>query len=255
MLKKILTILGAAFLVLIVLLAGILIWAQRSGAELQERFFTAVVSGDPEQVLALCDPALRDEIDAPILTAWMAEVRKQLGAFQGLSKTDFDTKARVTTEGSFRESKGTVHFQNGDATSDLVLRNDLLVSFSIKSEKIGDDWFKGPTDSTLYRTRGEQFIQRFFANDAAASAGMMHENLRKELADDKLTAMIDRVVGQAGALRKITYRDEKFVADDGQMLTLNYHVECEKANFVATVEFRCIGLKGHLWGFNFAGEK
>lgn len=255
MLKKILTVLGAVFLVFLALFAGLLIWAQRSGAELQERFFTAVVSGDPEQVLALCDPALRVEIDAPVLGAWMAEVHKQLGDFKGLSKSNFDTKARTTTEGSFRESKGIVHFSNGDANSDLVVRNDLLVSFSIKSDKIGDDWFKGPADSTLYRNRGEQFLQRFFAKDLAAAAGMMHENLHKELPDDKLSAMVDQVVGRAGSLRNVTFRDEKLVTGDEQLLVLNYRIECEKENLIATAEFRFIGLKGHLWGFNFAGEK
>jgi hypothetical protein len=255
MLKKILIVLGTALLLLIAMLAVILIWAQRSGSVLQDRFFTAVVSGDPQQVLAMCDPALRDEIDVPVLGDWMAEVRKSLGAYKGLSKTDFDTQAKVTTEGSFKESKGTVHFERGDAASDLVVRNDLLIRFSINSDKIPDDWFHGPSDVSTYRERGETFIRRFFDPDVQAAAVLMHEALRKSLPDDKLKAMIEDVTTKSGALKSVAFETSKFSANDGQTLTMQYRLQCEQARLIADVEFRFIGLKGHLWGFDFKGDK
>ncbi|HWA98735.1 MAG TPA: hypothetical protein VG713_09595 [Pirellulales bacterium] len=251
MFKKILLFLGAVFLLFVVGCISLIFWAQRSGAHLQDRFFAAVDSGDPEQVLVLCAPELRAEIDDPVLDAWLAEVHDKLGKYQGLSKSDFETHANVTSKGSLKESKGTVHFEHGDATSDLETRDGLLTFFSVKSDKIPEDWFHGPSETTIYRERAERFIRLFFDRDVSGAAAMMHEDLRRELPDDKLKSMIDDVAGKAGAIQSVTYQNETFTADRGQLLTLKYQMVCEQAALTASIEFRFIGMKGHLWGFDF----
>src|SRR5262249_11204166 len=149
---------GFGTLVLMAGFVALLVWAQRSGAKHQEKFFTTVISGDPEQVLALCDPQLQEEIDAPVLGAWMNAVRKQLGPYRGLSAANFNTNMNSTPQGTIITSKGTVNFEHGDAHSELAYRNSLLTSFSIESDKLGD-WFQGPTSTELYRGRGEHFIR------------------------------------------------------------------------------------------------
>lgn len=250
MLKQILLILGAAVLLMVLACAGIIFWAQRAGSARQEAFFKAVDSGDPAQVLALCDPALRDEIDAPVLAAWMNEVRTQLGEFQGLSKTNFNTSSKVTTEGSFTESKGTVNFVRGSAESELMFRNDLLVQFTITSDKLPDGWFKGPADTALYRSRGEQFLTKFLQNDTNGAFAMMHEKLQEAAPRDKLKAMSESIVSQTGPLQSITFEDEQFSTDEGERLTLHYRCKCEKLELTGEVVFRFVGLKGHLAAFN-----
>jgi len=60
--KKTLIILGVLFLVLIVVLVGVLVWAGSVGQAKQEQFFRAVMSGDAKQVTAMFHPALRDEV-------------------------------------------------------------------------------------------------------------------------------------------------------------------------------------------------
>ncbi|MFO0946058.1 MAG: hypothetical protein U1D30_08940 [Planctomycetota bacterium] len=255
MFKKILLALGAVFAVLIVGFVGLLFWAQRAGSQQQEKFFQAVATGDPNAVLELCDPALRDQIDAPVLAAWMAEVHKQLGDYQGLSKANFSTQANATEHGTIVESDGTVHFQRGDATSNLEFRDNLLIKFSINSDKIPPGWFTGPADTTLYRERGEQFIRKFFERDPKGTADMMHEALRRTVPDSKLQSMIDEVAGNAGSLKSIEFQDAKFNADDQQTLFVTYRVDCEKSLLDAIVEFQFEGLKGHLLGFNFKDVK
>ena len=89
--KKVLMILGVVFLVVIVGFVALLIWAQRSGNASQEAFFKAVGSGDATQVTAMFHPALREEVDEPVLAAWMQEVKSKLGNFTGLSKSHFNT--------------------------------------------------------------------------------------------------------------------------------------------------------------------
>jgi hypothetical protein len=147
---------GLLFVALIVSFVGLLFWAQRAGSQQQERFFQAVMSGDPSVLLALCDPALRDQIDAPVLAQWMGQVRKQLGDYKGLSSSDFSTSANTTEQGTLIQSEGTVHFQSGDAKSELEFLNNLLVKFSIESEKIPPAG--SPAWMTLPFTKSEERI-------------------------------------------------------------------------------------------------
>lgn len=254
MFKKLLMVFGAAMLLLVAAVAALLIWAQRAGSEQQEKFFTAVTSGDPQKVLALCDPALAEQVDAPVLGAWMQEVQKQLGAYRALSATEFDTSMNATDRGTVVTSKGVVHFEKGDAKSDLTFTDGKLTAFEINSDKIAGDWFQGFGDTKLFRDRGEGFVQKFFAKDVAGTASMMHEALRKEAPDDKIKSMMDAVVGAAGPVKSIKFLKEKFTTDDGQQLQIDYEVEAEKAKVVFNVKYRFIGLKGHLAGFNFQEE-
>jgi hypothetical protein len=254
MIQKVLIVVGTAFLLLLLICAGVLFWAQRAGSARQEKFFAAVTSGDAAQVLALCDPALRADIDEPILAAWMAEVQTRLGRFQGLSATDFNTSAKVTTDGSFTESKGTVNFEHGTAQSELMFRDDLLVRFSIESEQIPDGWFQGLKDTTLYQQRGEEFITRCLNGNLTGASSMMHTKLQEVVPPDKLKTMIDNVVHKAGPLQTVTFEDQQFSTTGGQTLDVRYQLKCEKADLVGNVEFRFIGLKGHLIAFNMKAK-
>lgn len=251
MIKKILLALGCVFALLIVGFVALLFWAQHAGSQQQERFFKTVAKGDPDALLALCDPALREQIDAPVLATWMAEVNKQLGEFQGLSKADFSTEANTTDKGTFVHSEGTVNFQKGEAKSDLEFLDDLLVKFSVNSDKIPKDWFTGPTDTTLYKERGEKLIRKLLESNAKESAEMMHESLRANLPDDKLNAMMEELTVKAGPLKSIECLDAKFTTDEKQTLTVSYRLDCEKGALDSTVDFDFAGLKGHLTGFNF----
>jgi len=54
------------------------------------------------------------------------------------------------------ESSGKVRFEKGEATLELVFRDDQIIKFNIESERIPGDWFKsGPADTSLYRQRGD----------------------------------------------------------------------------------------------------
>src|SRR5262245_46036435 len=92
--KKVLLIVAVVLVGCIALCAGVVFWAQQAGSQVQAKFFSAVESGDVTQVEALMDPLLREQIDAPVLEAWIEEVRSKLGKFQGPSKTDLSTSTK-----------------------------------------------------------------------------------------------------------------------------------------------------------------
>src|SRR6516225_963927 len=89
--KKTLLILGIVVVALVAVCGGVFYWIYRSGSAHQDRFFATVESGDVKQLTALFHPDLRQEVDEPVLAAWMTAVRKNLGKYRGLSLTDFHT--------------------------------------------------------------------------------------------------------------------------------------------------------------------
>ncbi len=243
---------GLVFLLLVGGCVAMLMWAAKEGAAAQEKFYKAVESGDPQQVLDLCDPALREQIDAPVLAAWQKAVRTKLGAYKEMSTSDFSTNANSENGVTTIESKGTVHFEHGDAKSELKFRNGLLTAFNIESEKLTGGWYQGVTETKLYRERGEQFVRKFLADDVEGAFAMMHESLQKNSPKDKLAPIMKEIADEAGSLKSATFESEKFTDDDGaRTLAIAYKCETEKKQYKAEIRFQFADLRGHLIGFDF----
>jgi hypothetical protein len=248
--KKVLMVLGVVFLVLIVGVAVLMVWAQRSGSAKQDVFFKAVESGDAKQVTALFHPALLEQVDEPVLAAWMASVKSELGNYTGLSKTDFSTSVKYEDGAKIAESKGTVNFEKGTAKSEITLRDDRIVAWNVVSDKIAPDWFRGPASTELYQQKGRDFLQKALSGDVQAAFDMEHESLQQALPLEKFKAALEDVIRSNGAAKAIQY-ESAAVAGKSPKLTLKllYKVEFEKSPVPASVDFQFAGLKGHMTAF------
>lgn len=248
--KKVLLVLGVVFLVLIVGVVGLMVWAQRSGSATQEVFFKAVASGDAKQVTALFHPALLEQVDEPVMAAWMASVKTRLGNYIGLSKTDFSTSMKYDNGAKIVESKGTVNFEKGTATSEITLRDDRIVAWNVVSDKITPDWFRGPASTELYQRKGREFLQKALTGEFQAAFEMEHESLQQALPLENFKAALESVSRSGGAVKTIEY-ESSTVAGKSPKLTLRlvYRVDLEKGTVPASVEFQFVGLKGHMTAF------
>ncbi len=254
--KKLLQILGGVFLLLIVGFIALLVWAQREGAGKQEAFFQAVLSGQPQQVYALLDPALVREIDEPVLAAWMQAVRDSLGAFQSMSKTDFNTSTDTDGERTIVKSEGTVVFEKGEARSALTFADGRIVSFNVESERLGSGWFRGPADDTVYRTRAEAFIRETMEGEPRKAYAMMHPALQEKVPLATLQNVHALAGEQFGPIQSLTVESAEFLnaPDGGQKYLLVYAVQGEEASTRVAVEFSFTGLQGVLTAFDFAHQ-
>lgn len=249
---RLLKVLGAVFLVLLLLFAVLLFWAQRAGSGLQQQFFSAVGSGKTDEVLTLMHPALRAEIDEPVLAAWITAVNARLGPCKGLRKTDFNTSSNRVDGATITESKGTVDFERGTSRSELVFRDGQLVKFLIESDQLGDKWFQGPANTRFYQERGKQLLTHLASGDPAQAHAMMHEALQKAVPLEKLKQNVASLRDKAGALQSVAFEREEFDDKDGQRLKVFYKVQCQKKPLAGMVQFRFIGLKGHVLAFDLA---
>jgi hypothetical protein len=250
MVKKLLLIGIAGFLGFAGLFAGLLVWAQGSGAKHQERFFAAVETGDARKVMTLFHPALQEAVDEPVLAAWIDRVRADLGSFEGLSAANFSTSTEMRSGAVFTESKGTVRFERGTAESKLVFADGKLVEFSVESPQIPSGWFQGPKSSGLYRQRGEEFLRLFLAGDADAAFAAMHPALQKAVPHEQLKEMIARVTSNAGQLKSVDFQTERLDAGELPTLRIFYAIECEDTQLSGEVDFQFEGMQGSILAFD-----
>lgn len=245
-------------IVALVVIAGLLValfgWAHSSGEDLQKNFFTAVLSGDANRVTALMHPALREEVDEPVLEQWQAAVRANLGEFRKLSGTDFNTSSSATGAGHFTETKGTVEFEKGTASSELKFKDGQLMGFHVTSDRIPDGWFKGLPESktALYRQRGEKFLRLFLDEQADPAFAMMHESLQKVVPLERLRKRMADTVAQTGTVEGLAYASEE-VGPSGK-LKIVYRLEAQKVSRPISVQFSFLGMKGRLVAFDFTGK-
>jgi len=241
----VIVILGGAFI-------GLLSWAQQSGTELQQPFFTAVLSGDANQVTALFHPALRAEVDEPVLAQWMTAVKAKLGGFKGLSKTDFSTSTEIKNGTKTTQSSGKVDFEKGSVHSELKFVDGKLVAFHVTPEEgaLGE-WFRdiAPEQSQFYRDRGQRFLTLFLTDKPDDAFGMMNDSLQKAAPLEKLKAMMATIAKQVGPMKSVECQSAN--AEGPGILKMLYQVRGEKGSTLASVKFEHDGMRYGLLGFNF----
>jgi len=247
---KVLKILGIIFLVIVVLgVAGLFI-AHSAGTKAQEELFAAFGTGDVDAVMALMHPALKEEVDKPVLAAVIAGFNERLGAFEKLSSSNFNTSTEVRDGVKLTESRGEVVFEKGRATSDLGYRDGLLLRLNIESDLVVESWFRDDFDTSLYRERGKAFLEKLFGGRAEGAFAMMHKESQAKILIEKVKAEMADLGSSGGALKSVTHQSEELKLGASPTLTIRYLVEAEKGRAMSMVKFQFNGLKGHLVSFN-----
>lgn len=245
---KVLKIIVGLVLVAVLGFAGLLYWAHDAGESAQEDFFKAVLSGEPAQVQALFHPDMATQVDEPVLAAWMQAVELHLGAFKGMSGSHFNTSVNYKNGKKVVESKGTVKFERGDATSNLKYIDDKIVAWEVQSDAMPANWFTKLDEVSLYDTSARTLLTALMKGEEEAALALMHENLRKKFAPGSLAQSLAGVVERHGELEGIEALPTEFVAGPPAELLLRYTLRGSKGSLPALVRFRIEGMRMHLLG-------
>jgi hypothetical protein len=200
-------------------------------------------------VLDLLDPAVREQVDEPVLAAWMAAVKQHLGAFRGLSGSKFSTSSKVEGGHTILESGGEVEFEKGTAESQLRFVDDLIVAFKIESEVLPKPWFTELPDTSLYDRRAREFLAKLLAADADGALAMMHEDLRAKFERDQLRSGLEGLKTRLGEVAQVQSLTQEFRPGPPQEVVLRYTLDGARQDVTAYVRFAFDGMKGHLLGF------
>ena len=247
---KVLKILGIVFLVFLALGAAALFFAHSAGTKAQEKLFTAFGTGDVDAVMGLMHTTLKEDIDKPVLAAYIAGFNEKLGAFEKLSASDFDTSTEVSDGVKLTQSKGEVIFEKGRATSELTYLDGQLISLEIDSDLVGEGWFGDDFDTSLYRERGKEFLEKLFNGQIEEASAMMHEEAQAGVPLEKLEGQMAELASSGGALKSVTQQSEELTLGASPRLEIRYLVTAEKGKAISMVKFQFIGLKGHIVHFN-----
>jgi hypothetical protein len=215
----------------------------------QDEFFKAIGSGKADAATKLMHPALVEEVDEPVLGAWIDAINEKLGPVTEIRQTGISQEASLTQRKI--ETTAAVQFERGSANSSLTTLNGKIVAFNVESEQLGD-WFRGPKGIGVYQQRGKAFIVRFFNGEIDDAHAMFHDELKKAVSKEDLARMSEQVRANAGALKSATFKDSRYSADENtQTLLVNFDIACENATGVCEIKIQFVGMKGHLLGFNF----
>ena len=216
----------------------------------QQDFFRALQSGQVKQLTEQMRPELLEQVDEPVLAAWVNAMNEQLGAVRSIKQTSFEKEANLTI--STEKTEATVEFERGTATSSLKTANGKIISFNVVSAELDEDWFQGPADTKLYQELGKTFIKRFLNGQANDAYAMCHPALQEVVDADAFVVMVEQIRGSAGSLKEATFKESRMdLSAGGQTLLLDFDINCEKATGTCEIKIQFVGLKGHLLGYDF----
>lgn len=235
----------------ILALVVILFLGCQIGGKHQAEFFQAFFSGDPEKVISMCHPAIREKVDAPVLLAYMNSAHDHLGSYTRMSPTDFNSSSNFSGNVKTVEIKGTAEFEKGKAKTELVYQNDVITSFEIVPENFSRDWIKKLAGTKLFQDRGKEFLNLIVSGENEKAYSQMHEELKKIITPEKLGEMSKKVSEILGKPKSIVFDSEKMEVSvpNESYLYIDFKVEGDKATLNGQVKFQFIGFKAFILGF------
>ncbi len=215
----------------------------------QEQFYQSMGQGDLETVYQMFHPALREEVDRPVMGAWVEAAQANLGPCLSIERIESSRTQQLT--GLRLEVSSIITFAKGVADGTLTVLDGQIIAFEVQSEKMVD-WFQGPSEVGLYAETAEAFMTAFLSNEVTAAWERMHPALQEAVGKDAFEVMMAKVASNGGMVKNLQIRSHQFtLEDDSQKLILLYDLECQWASGTCKIEFEFAGMKGHLIAFDF----
>jgi hypothetical protein len=248
--KKIILLVCAAAVLSIGSIAWFFISAWNDAAAGQREVFAAVSAADSDRMIAMFHPALRKEVDPPVLAAWFKTIKSKLGEFKDCRTTQFNTSAS-TDVGTRQESRATGEFERGSVESRLVFMGGKLTNFNFNLSVPTDNWLKTSLDTKFYRDRGQQFVEHLVKDEPQQAFNMMSEPLQDNFPLKKLKDLCTQIASEGHKNVSVVYQSESWDAA-GTTLEIDYLIQSNNQPlYTAKVKFRFTGLKASLDYFLF----
>ena len=215
----------------------------------EEQFYQSMGQGDLETVYQMFHPALREEVDRPVMGAWVEAAQANLGPCLSIERIESSRTQQLT--GLRLEVFSKITFAKGVADGTLTVLDGQIIAFEVQSEKMAD-WFQGPSEVGLYAETAEAFITDFLSDEVTAAWERIHPALQEVVGKDGFETMMAKIASNGGMLENLQLRSHRFtLEDDLQTLILLYDLQCERASGTCKIEFEFAGMKGHLIAFDF----
>ncbi|MEQ1904768.1 MAG: hypothetical protein ABL888_11325 [Pirellulaceae bacterium] len=222
-----------------------------SVTKLSKDFLAACYDGKIDEVFALFGEELRESIDRPMMISLANQMRVRLG------KLDVFGKPKIIRAGENNELirlETDVMFEQGVCKPIFVFKDQKLAGFQFETP-ILDNWFSGVDSIDYYRDFGRKFIDEFLAGKHAEALAMCHPVLQKQLPDDTLPKMIERIKQELGEVKSIEFvRPLQEINGLTQKIYLYYNVNGTQNSKQCLISLQFSGMKAHFVGFAFKDQ-
>ncbi|MGB7345075.1 MAG: hypothetical protein WBD20_12750 [Pirellulaceae bacterium] len=229
--------------------------AKESKAE--DKFFVAVASGDPNELLGLFHADLREKVDAAVIESWMKVFNETHGSYEGLSWSDFKTGVNLGAAGKEQIAEGTFNFKRGSTKAKFTYLNDQLVGFDVtQPDAVWNQIFPG-IEPEAYSDLNQRFLSALFSGD--------YDEVRADtfFADDdeilgSLKKLSQDCQQELGKLKSATLLHRQWLPTDKATdwrLTSIYRCEAEKGTQNMLVGMGLKGMKGLITSVSLSARK
>lgn len=243
--------------------------ASKEALDVQQKFFQAIQSGNPDKVLEHLHQDLLAALDRPVLHAWMTAVKEHLGDVKGISQKGlrgtykFDKQVSQSEKGEKSEKQvrvlnaaARVVFTKGTAQSELWVHEGKIIRFEVTSDKIPDNWIKDIQDTEMYRAEGAAFLKVLLEGEHEMAYDLQHETLQKVMTLEKLKAIGVDAKANVGKVKTVTWKSERFdIQPEKYKLRIRYKVVCEKESTDAVVDFQFLKMEARIVAFDLTGKE
>jgi len=199
----------------------------------------------------MLDLRIRDQVDEPVLAAWISAIRRHLGPLEDFERINTEIIEGDDPETWLVRSRGRAEFRDGLADVTLELQGGNIVGFAIESPMIPEDWFQGPQDTDFYRRRGRDLLTYVVTDFPGRAYPLLGDGFKRTVTVDDLGAATATEPITRGQLESITYASESFGRlGGGVYLTIYYDLVCEKGTSRGSVRYRFVDMKSHIVKFD-----
>ena len=147
---------------------------------IHERLFLALEFGDVRRVIDLLYPSVRDQIDPPVMAAWMEEVQSRLGKFRAAVPRGHSTVVVDEFGSELVRSCAVAKFERVKRSPKLSPLAGRLRGYSSHRIALTIGTYCASTRKSIAR-EPKSSCASIFGGDGPCAYDMMHPNLQRNL--------------------------------------------------------------------------
>ncbi len=229
-----------------------------SDFRLQQKFFTAMSSGDHQQVLALIHPFDVGSIHRPTFAAFAEQFAETTGKFKAIHPHELSAARSYDKSGNQRtDAAGIVEFEKRRVELSCNHAYGLLEGFNFQDpEGFLEGFAERIKDTSAFEQRGENWMREMLSGDVDKAMKMLMPSFYKEI-EPKLAAIKkarSEFLAETGKLKSIKPSGKKYDKEN-QLWQMNYEMEFERDTGTGNVQFQCTAFNAGIFGFYYTRSK
>ena len=228
-------------------------------------FLEMIRTADPTAFLKMSDPEFAQDIDAPVLTFVLKTLTKSLGEFDPSAQDAPKQEEQTVVKGQppYTFYSGPLQFKTGVADGSLVVAQNRIMGFQIKSpvlndlgdqlyQALMDDQAFGKSTAEFYTPRCEAFVRLVLKGGDEKAFATFHPDVQKQVGREPFQNVFVTFRTNCGSFKGFELESLRVESDanmKGENYQLTHFVRGSKENYMATTTFQFIGLKADFTGF------